>query len=128
MATSSDVIRIGRISSIDYKRGMASVTYPDRDGMVTAFLPVLSFTGEYRMPEVDSEVLVCHLSNGSANGVIVGKFWDVDNLPPVYGKGLFIKELGSVPGAAYISCEDDEITFHDKNGTITLKQIIEGLS
>ena len=128
MAISSDTIRIGKISSVDYDNGMAKVVYTDRDNMVTAYLPVLSLTGEYRMPNINDEVLVCHLSNGTSAGVIVGKFWDADNKPAVSGKGKFLKELGSEPGKAYISCVDDEITFKDKHGSITLKAIIEGLA
>ena len=121
MATSSDVIRVGRVSSVDYVNGMVSVVYPDRDSMVTRKLPFFSHCGEYMMPDVDDEVIVCHLSDNSANGVVMGKFWDGDNTPPVNGAGKFYKSLG---GESYMSCTGDEITFHDKHGTITLAEII----
>lgn len=121
MATSSDVIRVGRVSSVDYVNGMVSVVYPDRDSMVTRKLPFFSHCGEYMMPDVDDEVIVCHLSDNSANGVVMGKFWDGDNTPPVNGAGKFYKSLG---GESYMSCDADEITFHDKHGTITLAEII----
>lgn len=121
MVTSSDVIRVGRVSSVDYTNGMVSVVYPDRDSMVTRKLPYFCHCGEYMMPAIDDEVIVCHLSDNSANGVVMGKFWDADNKPPVSGAGKFYKSLG---GESYMSCTGDEITFHDKHGTITLAEII----
>lgn len=66
-------IRIGRVSSIDYGSGMISVTYPDLDDSVTDDLR--SFNGdEYKMPPVGAEVLVLHLSNGCAAGVVMGRY------------------------------------------------------
>lgn len=122
-----DIIRQGIVSSINYKKGMIKVTYPDRDNEVTDNFPVLSLDDEYRMPAVGDWVLVAHLSNGSNAGVVLGKYWDSGNLPEQFGKAIFRKELGSTPGAAYLLCENDEITFHDSNGTVTLSQIINAI-
>ena len=119
--------RIGRVSKVNYEAGTVRVTYPDRDGMVTDDLPVASLSGEYRMPAVGDEVFVAHLSNNQNYGVVIGRFWDKNNVPAENGKGLFRKELGTEPGAAYIKCEDDEIVFHDKNGDATLADIISAL-
>lgn len=58
------LIRIGKVSSIDYANGMISVTYPDMDGATTDNFPVFSLTDEYKMPGIGQEVLVLHLSNG----------------------------------------------------------------
>ena len=66
----NDAIRIGKVSSIDYARGMVQVVYHDKDDDVTRLLPLLSF--EYRMPPVGALVLVAHLTNGSEAGVV---FW-----------------------------------------------------
>lgn len=114
--------RIGIVSSIDYQKGMVSVTYPDRDKSTTKAFPFLCPGNEYSMPKVGDQVFVAHLSNNSAEGVVIGKFFDTDNLPVKSGEGVFRKELGA---DAYMECEGDEITFHDKNGTVTLKQIID---
>ena len=70
-------IRIGKISKIDYENGMAEVTYPDMDNAVTAPFPILSLNDEYKAPLIGEEVLVLHLSNGTANGVILGPYWNV---------------------------------------------------
>lgn len=119
---SDSLNRIGIVSSIDYRKGMVSVTYPDRDKSTTKAFPFLCPGGEYSMPKVGDEVFVAHLSSNSAAGVVIGKFFNIDNLPVRYGEGVFRKDIGA---DAYIECEDSEITFHDKNGTVTLKQILE---
>jgi hypothetical protein len=38
-----DTLRLGKISTINYKDGTARVLYTDRDNAVTAELPLLSF-------------------------------------------------------------------------------------
>ena len=44
------LIRMGKVSSIDYANGMISVTYPDLDNSTTDTFPVFSLTDEYKMP------------------------------------------------------------------------------
>ena len=95
-----DTLRIGRISTINYADGTARVIYKDRDDTVTAELPLLSF--EYRMPAVDDLVLVTHLPNGAAAGIILGDFWHDDNRPPEGFKGLYRKDLDKATGKAMI--------------------------
>lgn len=116
--------RIGIVSSIDYDRGMVSVTYPDRDNSTTKMFPYLCPSGDYSMPKVGDSVMVVHLSSGSASGVVLGTFWDAAHKPQNTGKTVHRKQLSDI---AYIECVDDEITFHDKNGTVTLSQIITAL-
>ena len=43
-------IRLGKISSIDYAKGMARVVYHEKDDDVTRLIPLLSH--EYKMPPV----------------------------------------------------------------------------
>ena len=64
------LIRIGKVSKVDYETGMAEVTYPDMDNSVTALFPIVNLNEEYKMPEIGEEVLVLHLSNGAASGLI----------------------------------------------------------
>ena len=104
---SERLIRIGKISSVNAAEGMARVTYPDMDDSVTAELPVFCFTGEYRMPEVGAEVLVVHLSNGSSAGVVLGRYWNKADKPPV--DSGFYKELGK---DAYLKFDDGKLTIH----------------
>lgn len=116
--------RVGRVSKVNYEAGTVRVAYLDRDGMVTDELPVLCLSGEYRMPAVGDEVLVVHLSNNPNSGVVMGRYWNKNNVPQVSGKNVFRKELGSVPGAAYVECVEDEIVLHDKNGSVSLADLI----
>lgn len=119
-------IRLGKVSSIDYEKGMISVTYPDLDDAVTDNLPVFSMD-EYRMPPVGAEVLVLHLSNGCAAGVVMGRYWNKGNKPPISGKNVFRKELGETFGEAYIQYKGGNLTFKDKSGSTTLGSILKRL-
>lgn len=120
-------IRLGKVSSINYKKGMISVTYPDLDDSVTDDLPVFSLADEYKMPPVGAEVLVLHLSNGCTAGVVMGRYWNEDNKPPISGKGVFRKELGEYFGEAYIQYKGGDITLKDKKGSTTLGSILDRL-
>lgn len=124
----ADNIRVGNVSKVDYKKGMIEATYPDLDDSVTDAFPVFSFTDEYKMPEVGDEILVLHLSNGESAGIVLGRYWNEDNEPPVYGKNVFRKELGESYGEAYIQYKNGDITFHDPGGTSTLDSILQRLS
>lgn len=99
-------IRVGRVSSIDFERGMMQVVYSDKDHAVTAKLPYANFNNEYAMPKIGEQVLVAHLSNGSSRGVVLGTMWNRKNLPEENGKGLYRKELSQTRGAAYIRYDD----------------------
>ena len=121
-----ETVRIGQISSIDYKNGRAKVTYPDRDDDVTAALPFLAY--EYMMPKSGDDVLVLHLSNDGTDGVIIGKMYSSENLPKKYGKGTYdkmldtVSEIYSKDGAMEITA--DTLKFTCKTGSITLAEII----
>ena len=112
------LIRIGRVSSVDYSAGMMAVTYPDRDGSVTAEIPAFSFTDEYKMPPIGADVLVLHLSNGQAAGIVMGRYWNkrnrpqVDGVPYALAEGVFRKELGQSHGEAFISYSGGTLTIH----------------
>ena len=95
-----DVLRIGKISSIKYEDGTARILYTDRDNAVTAELPLLSF--EYRTPEIDDYVLVAHLPNGAAAGIILGPFWNDNKRPPEGFQGLYRKDLDHENGKAMV--------------------------
>lgn len=124
--------RIGKVSKINYDCGMIEVTYPSLDDSVTDELPVCSFNGEYRMPDIGQEVLVIHLSNGSTAGVVLGPYWNEANRPAVSGKGVYRKEMGPKPGQAYEQYKDGTLEvrgpalrFVCNSGAITAAQMIE---
>ena len=108
MADAQKFIRIGKVSSVNYDQGMIRVTYPDRDDSVTAEIPVFSFTDEYKMPKVGSQVLVLHLSNGSAAGVMMGHYWNEKNKSLVTGAEVFRKELAQSYGEAFFDYDGKE--------------------
>lgn len=128
-------IRIGKVSSVDYNAGMVKVAYADKDGATTKLLPVFSFNGEYKMPAVDTYVLVVHLSNGNEAGIVLGTYWNNARSSKATGKGVFRKELGSSEGEAFLqynkgtlTIKADNIKFESSAGTLTLAQIINKLS
>lgn len=118
------LIRIGRVSSVDYENGMVSVTYPDLDDATTDAFPVFSFTDEYKMPGIGQDVLVLHLSNGQTAGIVMGKLWNRQNIPPNSGENVFRKEFGKIYGEAYIEYNGDDLIFKDSNaGAVRLSEI-----
>ena len=100
-----DTLRLGKISTINYKDGTARVLYTDRDKAVTAELPLLSF--EYRMPAIDDFVLVCHLPNGGAAGIILGPVWNDNNRPPEGKEGLYRKDFDKTAGKCFLRYDAD---------------------
>ena len=131
------LIRIGRVSKIDYEHGMISVTYPDLDDSVTVPLSTVSFNDEYKMPQIGDEVLAVHLPSGQARGLVLGKYWNTKNTPANNGPNLYRKEYGHTKGTAYSQYTDDgaefllvapEIRLTVAGGTITVSEIIEKLA
>lgn len=118
-------VRIGKVSKINYKTGMIKVTYPELDDCVTAEFPVFSFTDEYKMPKIGQEVLVLHLSSGQSAGILLGKYWNKNNLPPDYGQGknVFNKEIDEEFGKVYINYKDKTLTVYDETGDINIDVI-----
>lgn len=108
--------RLGKISAIDYESGMVRVVYHEKDDAVTRLIPLLS--DEYKMPKVDDQVLVIHLSNGTEAGVVLGRPWSEKNVPPESGKGLWRKDLGESYGEAFLRYKDGTLTIKAANVVI----------
>lgn len=130
------LIRIGRVSSIDYDAGMISVTYPDLDDATSDYLSVVSCNDEYKMPKIGDEVLTVHLPSGQARGVVIGKYWNLTNIPAETGADVYRKELGHTQGQAYLSYKDEgtlkihapEIVLETPDGSISLTELLAALS
>lgn len=118
-----NVIRVGKVSAIDYQAGMVRVVYHDKDDSVTRPIPMLSL--EYKMPEIGDQVLVVHLSNGTEAGVVLGRPWSDKNRPPESGAGLYRKDLGRAIGEAVIRYLDGALTIQVDvahfTGDVTIK-------
>jgi len=84
-----DVFRIGRVSSVNGTNCTARVTFPDKDDLVSAELPIIVIgskgTQGYWVPEVDTQVLCCFLPNPSGSGLnegfILGAFYSQQDPP-----------------------------------------------
>lgn len=127
------VLRIGKISSINYAKGTAKVTYEDRGSSGTAEFPFLAW--EYWMPKIADMVLVGHLSNGPA-AVILGPIWNGANRPYASGAGLYRKELSNTKNRAVIAFDEstgllavraDHIGFeaYGDNVSTTIKSLVD---
>lgn len=88
---------------------MLRITYPDMDDNTTAEIPFFNMNEEYKMPKIDDELVVCHLSNGQTAAVAMGAYWNLKNRP-ITDK-YFRKELGK---------DQDEATIEYDSGKISL--------
>lgn len=124
----------------EHKNLLASGTGVTQEAMQTMImaLPYLTFNDEYKMPKVGASVLVVHLSNGSAMGIVAGTYWNSSHRPPVSGKGVYRKDLAQAIGEAFlqysggslqihapaITLDASRITLATKSGSITAAEII----
>ena len=84
-----DVFRIGKVSSVNGAACTVRVTFPDKDDMVSAELPIVVVgshgTKGYWVPEVDTQVLCCFLPNPSGRGMndgfVLGGFYSTEDPP-----------------------------------------------
>lgn len=114
-------IRIGNVSSIDYKNGMIKVVYPDLDNTVTDDLPFATFNCEYEMPPIGADVLVLHLSNGQAAGIALGTYWNAENTPPGSGAGYYRKDfVATAIGTAFMELAKGNLTIHAPEITLSV--------
>lgn len=116
----NDVIRIGKVSSIDYEKGMISVYYEDRTAMVTSIMPVLS-NSRYRMPKVGESILVAHLSNGTNAAVVLGTVFNDANVPKSSGQNVYYEELSD---NTMISSDGTDITLKVTAGSINVSTLL----
>ena len=86
-----DIIRIGKISTVNYAAGTASVIYTDRNNEVSPSFPFFSLV--YEMPKVDDTVVVIMLPNSTTKGFILGVPFSGKKIPAENGQGIFYKEF-----------------------------------
>ena len=104
-----DLLRVARISSINYEKGKARVVYKDRDNCTTIEVPFIVHNGNYHMPGVNDLVWVMHQPNGSAEAVILGRYWSDEYTSPENAKqGLYRTDMSRKQGKAYVEYSDPE--------------------
>lgn len=87
--TVKNMIRIGKISSVNGTDCTARVTFGDKDNMVSAELPIITIgskqTKAYWLPEVGTQVLCIFQPNASGSGIskgfIIGAFYSTQDAP-----------------------------------------------
>lgn len=121
------LVRIGKLSSINYEKGTARITYEDKGGSTTAEFSFLAW--EYWMPKIGEQVLVAHRSSGTSSAVILGPVWHDGRRPIEGAEGIYRKEYESEQGVAYERYSTKEksltivaggCTFKMEGGTITI--------
>lgn len=117
----NDIVRVGRVSSIDYVAGTISVYYEDKTASVTSHFATLS-NEEYHMPKIGDMVVVIHLSNGTSQGIVLGTIWNEGNKPTKSGESLFYKTLTN---QCSIFSDSADIILTTKNGTLSVNEIIK---
>jgi len=129
-----DMVRTGKISTINYAEGTASVAYTDRNNEVSPSLPFFSIC--YEMPKVDELAVVIMLSNSMTKGFIIGIPYSAKKMPAQSGKGIFYKEFSDGASILYnpetktLSANAEKITLQSVtadsitvNGTLKAKSI-----
>lgn len=125
-----DTIRVGRVSSVNAKKGTVSVVYPDRNESATDEMPYFSFGGIYRMPKKEQMVVVLHLENGSSAGIVLGTYWNEIDNPTEGGADTFSMDM---TGGALLKAVGGEIMLRgsgitlDSGRGITVAEIIRKL-
>jgi len=86
----SDIIRVGKVSSIDYEKCTAQVVFEDRHDLVSGDLhilvPLTLKDHAYYMPDIDERVLCIFDPSAPTKGYIVASFYADTRLPPIQNK------------------------------------------
>lgn len=118
-----EIIRVGRVSDVNYREGTISVYYEDKTSAVTSFMPSLA-NGEYNMPSVGQMVVVAHLSNDTTNAVVLGTIWNQGNQPVSSGKDVFGKDLTST---TRLEAQNGDIILTTSQGKLSINDLMNRL-
>ena len=91
----------GKISSIDYKSGMADITLQERENQVIQGAPFLSMVYEMPKPGEIVAVLFEELDGQIGKGVVLGRLFIDDNKPAESGTDIFYKQFTGGSGIKY---------------------------
>lgn len=105
------LIRVGKVDSLNPKKGTVSVVFLDLDDSVHE-MPLLSF--EYNLPVINQDVLCVFLSNDTQEGFCLGGFYSEINPPPTDNKDVFIKKFDDGTSIEY-NKETKELTLKAAN-------------
>lgn len=77
-----NLIRSGRVNSVNKTEGTVRVLFEDRDNLISNDLPVLESAA---IPDPGDQVLCIFLGNGIEDGFCLGRFFSKENPPPTLG-------------------------------------------
>ncbi|MEF3312608.1 hypothetical protein PV433_27330 [Paenibacillus sp. GYB004] len=69
-----NLIRIGKVSTVNAANGTVRVVFPDKDDSVSGELPVLRLGGTLAMPSVGDNAVCLFLGNGLRAGFFLGTY------------------------------------------------------
>lgn len=97
MPEAEQLIRIGRITSVNEKTHTARVEFMDRAAMVSWDLPVLVPSTvdpqDYCLPVEGTDVVCVFLPNGQQQGFIIGAFYTDANPPPITNRKKYLRKF-----------------------------------
>ncbi|MBP1924588.1 phage baseplate assembly protein gpV [Sedimentibacter acidaminivorans] len=67
-----NIIKVGQVSSINFNKSSVKVTFPDKDNIVSNYLPILN--PGYYIPKIGDQVVCIFLGNGIEQGFCLGSF------------------------------------------------------
>lgn len=94
-----NLIRFGKVSAVIAERCAVRVVFDDRDGLVSAELPVLQSSclnnRFYNLPDVNDSI-VCLMAPNDPNGggFVLGSFYHEKNLPPAQNQDISMIKFG----------------------------------
>jgi phage baseplate assembly protein V len=82
----AEMFRVGVVHSINPQKGTVRVRFPDDDDVVSYDLQVMHRNTyknkDYNMPDIGEDVLCLFISNGMADGFVLGSVYAGDRTPP----------------------------------------------
>lgn len=84
-------IKLATVSRVDYKNACVDVLIENEEN--TTCFDVALMDGEYKLPQVNDQVVVLFLPEDTTQGFVIGRPFCDDNKPPVCGFGVYHKQL-----------------------------------
>lgn len=137
-----NIIRIGRVSSIDVSTNTARVAFSDKDDLVSGNLMIINrgsmVDKDYWIPDIDEQVLCLMLPNKSGRGLnegfILGSFFSKEDKPQErsadvraikFGDGTVIKHDRSTGNLTINATGDISII---AAGTLTIRGAVVNIN
>lgn len=124
MSQLKNLIRVGRVSTVNAEDATCTVTYTDKDDLVSAELPVLQLGTKsnktYWLPDVDTLVYCVFAPNPSGKGIsagaVIGCAYNDEDAPE--DNDINVKSIRFADGS-YIKYDNGDLTIH-MTGTVTI--------